>query len=1606
MPSYLDFDSTKNFRDALLAKTLQAPNGPQTFSSGGYSVQKTNSFSNSDQGDVTLNDQTSRTAQLQQTDGTNRFGPENSQYNVVENMRILVDQTGNSGIYPYFPIADTILGRTLIGALNTQNYEFESKLAQFANYNLTESPEGPVQARIKQNLRTATEGRVRILDAINGNLASAVNIIRGREDLVEKNYKITVAKTAPGKVVDFLQTVAGVEFPWTEIPGDYLTDPANPIVNRPTPKTEFGKVWQDATGALGSLLGIQRRPKMSRKPSDLMIEYLSDGQRDQLYNNLSFSKYAPNYTLKARSQNTSKIFNFIDNVASGLNKLVGREAPEGKAYIGDDRGNDVKNILQDFNENKVLSPYYLSLLFDQKATELFSIESNISERGPIGGNLTWYSTNSQNKLGANNLEYSSQRGQLEDSLSTQHDFREDSILGKTQALLNTLPKNGGEARSHVANVIDQTSRIFKEGNKIMSRGSAIRYVDKNTGAETGTEFCRVWTKDRAYMNYSDTMKRTGPIRKINDSVMSTPWNLNIAPVSTGNRSFKGSTNIEEGSGGKDPIGGKAKKYMFSIENLAWKTSNKPGYTVNDLPMCERGPNGGRVMWFPPYDLKVAENNTANWDKSSFLGRPEPIFTYQNTERSGTISFKVIVDHPSILNLLIKEISDEEAENFLNSFFAGCHEVDFYTLLRKYITLDASDLELIQAYLSYYRDNKKIDESTVLQFKSISGDRVDKNGHFVDDPNGSTSNGGNLRRTTATVYFPNDIPLPKTDTYSIADYGKIYSDYIGHKEQYKTELGNALDDILSVNTKFNIADREVIFGTKDPTKNGTVSKQTLINNAKTQLDDAYSKLTSEFGQITGATATFKEELEKNNVDKDIKIKITSTTSFVADDTYNIKLSHRRSDSLVKYFLKSISKSGNVPKYVWNKTVEQLNENPAETTQTVSIPLKDLGYGDDKEDKSIIVEFVNKGEKATITSADGKLDCHNTVINNKTGLKKHAPITFYCRSANFEFTYNTKVTTEPEPKQKYIPGESIVGQAKTTIDVVKNGQPKRPPLDVVKRLIMKALSECFYFKKLEETDPVVFGSLKEKLRYFHPAFHSMTPEGLNARLTFLHQCIRPGDTIPVKRLGTEMSGTVVDSRNTTFGPPPVCVLRIGDFYHSKVVITNMNIEYEGSTWDLNPEGIGVQPMLANVTLQVNFIGGQGIKEPVAKLQNALSSNFYANTEVYDYRADSTASGIGDKDVVGFNIDFIEQLVGKVATPDIAADYQKNNDKIEGKWIGTPDKNTMGYNSLVQDLVSSTNDYFDSFSSAYKLLYGSYGKEVLPIFISPVYRKVNQLDVQNTVNGTTQINLLGKYDNLIGFSKLSERFRKALTEKVDSSDHNNVFGIVITNQSKYDRSRDIIDGFVKKSVIEFLDKIDTEKTTIDLEEKRNKLIQNIDKLNFIVATNGKDAQISKKETVVATLTDFDADDFYSHYSKAIDLIKDKHSIFTDDLSTDINFVEPSISNDLYKKLLAFIIKDNVAKIIKEYKDSPDKGLFDENTINNIESKINKFIDDNGSKAKAKEFKYSKVNIKKDLKPYEYTSNNTMTLSTSESEVLDKILTGGDKSNDLKLNFLKPGR
>lgn len=148
--------------------------------------------------------------------------------------------------------------------------------------------------------------------------------------------------------------------------------------------------------------------------------------------------------------------------------------------------------------------------------------------------------------------------------------------------------------------------------------------------------------------------------------------------------------------------------------------------------------------------------------------------------------------------------------------------------------------------------------------------------------------------------------------------------------------------------------------------------------------------------------------------------------------------------------------------------------------------------------------------------------------------------------------------------------------------------------------------------QESDKMLgqFESFGSGHKYYQPIFHSQTPEDFHKRLTFLQQCTRQGSSKSYY-YSKLPNGDQNRVRNSVFGRQPICILRIGDFFYTKVIIESVNVDYNNTTWDMNPEGFGLQPMIASVTLNMKVLGGQSLKGPIDALQNAVSYNYYANS-----------------------------------------------------------------------------------------------------------------------------------------------------------------------------------------------------------------------------------------------------------------------------------------------------------------------------------------------------------------------------------------------------------
>ena len=808
----------------------------------------------------------------------------------------------------------------------------------------------------------------------------------------------------------------------------------------------------------------------------------------------------------------------------------------------------------------------------------------------------------------------------------------------------------------MGNAIDQVSKVFNDGYNELTKGSRVIKYTGAIGQERGVEYCRVFAKDTPYLNFNNLQKTQGITtqnRKISYSVLDSTYNLNIYPNKKDGTAD--STNLV----GNPDTDGHVKKYMFSLENLAWRSSSKPGFTYSDLPVCERGPNGGRIMWFPPYGLTFSESSNASWKDSSFIGRPEPIYTYSNTSRSGSLTWKIVVDHPSVLNLVVNKVLNNETNrekinSLLESFFAGCVNYDLYELAKRYPLANPNDLYVIQTEL----DSKKLTKEQVEWIKrdiqTGNNTSSNENNQKVANPSLSVQPIQDALRGEG-FYFDNDFPRKNV---TVSNYSVYYNDYVGVENAYKLIAPNQTTPYSS--------------NTQMVTTFFTETIKSNYQSIKAQMDKIY---------------------ERASEIKSISFTLVGSASAPASVAYNKSLSERRIESVKKFILSYNSNNG--PKLETLIGTDNITFTTSPLGEETSVTPKN---GSRAGQSYNCTEGVKDSEAPT-----DKIYTVNAMACRRVLIKdvKITPIQQGITDKQPQNT-QTQATTTTESVQQV-----------TQQTVTENVEVQRTRLadNLSKRVLRLLLTECDYFESIKEDTPMVFDNLKDKLKFFHPGFHSTTPEGLNSRLTFLNQCMRPGDTIPtIKSVNGKQVLDYSNAVNTAFGTPPVLVLRVGDFYNTKIIPESLQLSYENL--DLNPEGIGIQPMIANVTLNFKFVGGSGIKDAVDKIQNALTFNFYANTEVYDDRADATDT----ESLASLDAEFAS-LYGQQAPP-TQNQVQNNEGQSNSSTIGviingnTTESGTTGtisYSKFMSEFVEGTQNYFRNIVNKNKEILSQYNEAI---------------------------------------------------------------------------------------------------------------------------------------------------------------------------------------------------------------------------------------------------------------------------------------------------------
>ena len=1086
------------------------------------------------------------------------------------------------------------------------------------------------QDRIAREIRRQTIGRANIFNANSG--SDILGMATGTIPLIEPNYQITIPLNPITAAAQLALSLAGSTIPLSLIPGSYFDASINS--GQPTTTQQLQNAYLNTAGQssiLGAASSLLSNPKTG---SQIFLENTGAGQKSRLFKNLDYNRFKPGYDRGT----VNGLGPLVGAITNNSNYYIGSTTSEPSRVLSPSRDLPVNEFGQE-QQTEVYGPTDIAKLYEGETSKNIKLGSNgpiYSDGGGIEGGMTWvspkYKNNAGKKVGPGGSivkeDTDFKSSSYAPTESTTLNFRAGSILDETQRLINSQPQ-GAKRLQHVGNAIDQVSKVFNDGYRELTKGSRVLAYVGDIGQEKGAEYCRVFAKDTPYLQHNDLQKTDGMTtegRRFSFSVFDKTYNLNMYPNKR--EGGQDSTNLVMGG-----VNGEyAKKYMFSLENLAWRTSNRPGYTVQDLPVCERGPNGGRVMWFAPYGLTFNEGSSANWKSTDFIGRPEPVYTYNNTTRTGSLTWKIVVDHPAVLNVIVnkvlaKETNKARIDSILESFFAGCRKYDLYELTKKYYTLNPNDIIEIQKELQYVDtsvERIRYIKSTVQTGEEGTQPTKTSTPTILPDLKEYIGRG---------VYFGNDYPKPGNDAqnYTI-EYNRYTSP--SNKQYYTTNNPNGNTDVFFTNV----------------------------------VDANYKAMDELAGKIS-------ELLSNSQNQGSIILTIGGSASAPATQTYNVSLSQRRINALKTYF----ENNSKVSDFIKLKRLKL--ENGRAEGEGATVQAKQLVNGQWQTGPSVVCsdEGTKQGDnvvgsKEIVTT--NAMSCRRAFIVNIDTTSLKAP--------DKEETTPGKPGTiqqqEIESQEPYT--ETVKVPQEVTKTVVRD--------NISKRIVRSLLSECDYFETIKEETPMVYDNLREKLKFFNPAFHSTTPEGLNSRLTFLQQCLRPGDTIPVvKKDGTLQYN---NATNTAFGAPPVLVLRVGDFFHTKIIPDNLQLTYENL--DINPEGIGIQPMIANVTLSFKFVGGQGLAGAVDRIQNALSFNYYANTEMYDDRADVTDTSykVLDKAFLDyFNVEIPPPTVGQI--PNING--QTNNQTIgvitSATTTQTGDYGDINYQAFMNGFKDSTQNYF---------------------------------------------------------------------------------------------------------------------------------------------------------------------------------------------------------------------------------------------------------------------------------------------------------------------------
>ncbi|KAA6344640.1 hypothetical protein EZS27_007730, partial [termite gut metagenome] len=769
---------------------------------------------------------------------------------------------------------------------------------------------------------------------------------------------------------------------------------------------------------------------------------------------------------------------------------------------------------------------------------------------------------------------------LNDSVSDRDFLNENSMLVKVKKMFNNHKIDTLISRFHTDGKYqgrESTKYGYSHGNNLLTK-QAEEGINTNKINGYDNPYCRVWTHYHQYDSLSKLIRpfsndgkpvsigelqkdwdfsrsKDGIKRLDNMTVLNKNGFINMVPTS------------EEG----DKID--TKNCMFSIENLAWKGYDNYAFE-KALSKEQRGPFGGRIMNFIPYGITFNENLTANWNNDTFIGRGEDVFSYINSDRSGNLSFQMVVDSPSIVNFVD---SDKTSENDLRRFFSGCG-----TLEPKFKKSEQPVEYEIERIANIENENKEKEsvenKDGEKQFCFFVFFPNNYSGYFDSPGRNVEAMAYLLNGTMCQKEGENNSPISFNDMRNRLSDNFVGQGYEMTKNIGVSEKGSNIKSVSNYITgstnqiwKYRIdGDYKLTLQIeKDKNKYNEIlikENYTDKNNVNTLNSNYKTVETSKInGKIKGKLFSFAEVacvLSDNENIPCIKSKIEEAigieeTSERLKEIENILNNYKISKIDISGFANShgtgsgkITKNEELAKDRANTVRDWLNDLSnkikcdnikIDSDSTEKVNNKDVSNPESKSYRSAMVLVTyDTSETKTLAETEQAIVSGDTVtvigfqesiLNNQVKIGER---TLYKDDKGFYYEKVGDNLVRVTLKEKIVQTEG------TNTDKEEN---------------IRYDNEADFFTTLKDKFPSSYSKLTEKIKYFLPVYHSTTPEGFNTRLTFLQQCTRQGNTIGASDLNSPKS-----ANNLSFGRPPICVLRLGDFYYTKIIIRTINIDYD--------------------------------------------------------------------------------------------------------------------------------------------------------------------------------------------------------------------------------------------------------------------------------------------------------------------------------------------------------------------------------------------------------------------------------------------------------------